>query len=515
MASSASRDEVGDGRPARGRRDSRAGWAWTWVLALGLVGTAIGPSGRAAAQPGADPVRPSPQSAPAALRVSGRHFVDPAGRVVLLRGVNLSGDSKVPPFHPAISPEDLDRVAAMGFNVIRLLFVWEAYEPSPGVYDESYLEAELAVAAEAARRGISTVVDVHQDGFSRFASRGSGDGFPAWAVSPRGTPSVPDNSPDCAAWPLKMFSDPTTHKSFADFFDDAHGVRTRYLLMLSRVAAAFSGEPGVIGYDPINEPWGHERRELAPLYRDAAAVIRARHPSAILFLEGHITTNTGLQTRLPRPDDGPMAYAPHYYNPTTIVLKRWHGLTATMDNAFRHMTATSARWDAPLFVGEFGMDARVVGVGAYVDEVYDRLDAALASGAQWNLTPDWSPTLKDRWNGEDFSILLPDGRPRPNFRPRPYPRATAGMPVRFSFRRGDESGDPHVLEFDWHHLPGLGETEISLPPSLFPPGSTVEARAAVPGAVVSPLRDPARGLLLVRADRPGPVSIRVQSPVGP
>ena len=510
MASWAMRD--GDEGPARGRWASPAGWAraWAWALALGLVGLATGP-GRAGEAPPAVLVRPTPQSALAPLRVSGRHFVDPAGRVVLLRGVNLAGDSKVPPFRPAIGPEDLDRVAAMGFNVIRLLFLWEAYEPSPGVYDESYLEAELAVSAEAASRGILTIVDVHQDGFSRFASRGSGDGFPSWAVSPRGTPSEPDNSPDCAAWPLKMFSDPTTHKSFADFFDDSHGVRSRYLLMLSRVAEAFSGVPGVIGYDPINEPWGHERRELAPLYRDAAAVIRARHPSAILFLEGHITTNSGLPTKLPRPDPGPVAYAPHYYNPTTIVLKRWHGLTATMDLGFRHMAATSARWQAPLFVGEFGMDARVVGVGDYVDEVYDRLDASLASGAQWNLTPNWSPTLKDRWNGEDFSILLPDGRPRPNYRPRPYPRATAGMPLRLSFRRGGGNAPRHVLEFDWHHRPELGETEIHLPSSVFPPDSTVEVRAA-PGAVVSPLRDLGRRLLLVRSDRPGPVSVRVLSP---
>ena len=450
----------------------------------------------------ADPAAPT-------LAIAGRHFVDAQGRVIVLRGVNLSGDSKVPPFTPDIGPDDLDRVAALGFNVIRLVFIWEAFEPSPGVYDIAYLDAEVAIAASAWRRGIMTVVDVHQDGFSRYTAGGCGDGFPPWAVSERGTTSIPDNSPDCDDWPARMLLSATMHASFDDFYDDVRGVRSRYLTMLGRIASAFASVPGVIGYDPINEPWGHERRELAPFYRDAASSIRAEHPAALLFLEGHITTNTGLQTRLPRPDFGGVAYAPHYYNPSTILLRRWYGLPATMDNAFRHMRAASERWDAPLFLGEFGMDARVDRVGDYVDALYDRLDDALASGAQWNITPGWTPALRDGWNGEDFNILDPEGRFRANHRPRPYPRATAGLPERFWFSDGDAPEGPRRLEFDWRHESALGFTEVFLPASVFGPMPIITARAADLDAVVDVQHDRGSDRLLISADRPTPIMLRV------
>jgi endoglycosylceramidase len=444
---------------------------------------------------------------PASLCAAGRHFVDASGRVVVLRGACLSGASKVPPFGACVGPADLDRLARLGMNVVRLLFVWEAYEPCPGAYDEEYLARVRAVAAAAWERGMYVIIDIHQDGFSRYTSRGGGSGFPAWAVSPRGRLSSPDNSMRDRYWPLLMATDPTTHKSFDDFYGDTFGVRTRYLRMLERIAGAFAATPGVIGYDLLNEPWGDERRELAPLYRDGGSVIRARHPSALLFVEGHITTNSGRQTNLPRPSFDGVVYAPHYYKPLTIVLCNWSGTHHNIDLAFTHMNATASAWDVPLFVGEFGMSACVHNVTAYIHTLYDRLDACLASGTHWNYTPEWNPQVRDGWNGEDFNILDPGGMTRPNFPARPYPRLTAGVPLRFTYRPATGPEGP-TLEFVWDHRPDLGDTEIFVPMSLFPPGSSF---TCLPADVCCHL-EPDRQVLVCRASRPMTIVLQLTGP---
>jgi endoglycosylceramidase len=489
---------TGPGRPHSGGR-----WPTIRVLASALILFACAAC-RLAGLPGIEPtvaVRPKSMG-PAVLRVEGRHFVDRSGRVVLIRGINI-GSGKLPPFVAMEDPAILDRVAELGFSAIRLPFIWEAFEPEPGRYDTAYMARMTAIAAAAWDRGLFTIVDIHQDGFSRNMTRGCGSGFPLWAISPRATPHAPDNGCDCRTWALQELTDPNMHRSFSDFYADHYGVRTRYLAMLGQVASAFAAIPGVIGYDPLNEPWGDERREIMPLYRDAAKALRARHPAAILFLEAHGPTAAGARTRLPYPGLDNIAFAPHYYKPLAIALEDWRGQTATINLAFERMEAKAAEWGVPLILGEIGIQGGARRAGDYVEYLYGRLDATLSSALQWNVAPHWTPQSGDGWNGEDFSILDGTGRTRANYRPRPYPSRVAGMPISFRFDASTPPRGCPRLEFVWEHRPGIGPTEIVVPAGAFPPGS----RASVESADATCQWDPTRRLLT--CDAPRPMTIRV------
>ncbi|MDR3637748.1 MAG: cellulase family glycosylhydrolase [Isosphaeraceae bacterium] len=490
---------------------ARARWgllvAWA-VVVCGCHMTSPAPVAERAAEP---PVAASATGSAPLLRVEGRHFVDPDGRVVLLRGVNLAGDSKVPPFLPLDDPAALDPLPALGINAVRLLFLWEAYEPEPGEYDEAYLGRMVAIARAAWRRNLYVIVDFHQDGLSRWASRGCGAGFPAWALSPRARRAEPDNGCGCKGWVFHLVTDRDVHRSFADFYADVQGVRTRYLAMIGRVASAFADCPGVVGYDPLNEPWGNELEELAPLQRDAAAALRSRHPGAILFIAGHGTTSCGIQTRLPRPGFGNFAYSPHYYLPHAVAMGAWDGVTRPLDHAFATMQAKADAWGVPLFVGEFGIGAEVRRSGDYVAALYDRLDQALASGAQWNYTPRWNEHARDGWNAEDYSILDHRSRARRNFQARPYAQKVAGVPRELKFQSaGLARGEPPRFECSWQHDPTRGATELYVPLALFPSGSSLTLDP--PDTTCT--RDDARQLLVIviRASRATSVRVTLSAP---
>ena len=138
------------------------------------------------------------------MKTAGDHFEDDFGRYLILRGVNLGGDSKVPaapdgrthiqegfyegknlsfvgrPFPLDEADEHFARLSSWGQRFIRFLVTWEAVEHGgPDVYDTAYLDYLEGIADSAARHGISLFIDPHQDVWSRWSG---GDGAPQWTL---------------------------------------------------------------------------------------------------------------------------------------------------------------------------------------------------------------------------------------------------------------------------------------------------------------------------------------------
>lgn len=138
------------------------------------------------------------------VNIKDNWFIDEENRVVMLRGVNLGGSSKVPtrpdgssyrsegffdhrnvsfvgrPFPLEEADEHYTRLREWGFNCLRFLFTWEAVEHAgPGIYDEEYLEYFYQVVKKAGEYGFNVFIDPHQDVWSRFSG---GDGAPGWTL---------------------------------------------------------------------------------------------------------------------------------------------------------------------------------------------------------------------------------------------------------------------------------------------------------------------------------------------
>lgn len=402
------------------------------------------------------------------VQVSGRQFVDAQGRVVVLRGINVSGDSKVPPFYGVTAASQLDPLPAWGLNTLRLLFTWEAFEPAPCDYEESYLQYYEQVTRWAAQRGLYVIVDFHQDAFSRFSTGGCGEGFPAWAVHSSIPLQEPLNDERCESWGTQMLVDFSHHRSWHHFHRDTEGARTRFLAMVERVAQRMAQHSNVIGYDVLNEPWG-TNSELLNLYQDAGAVIRRQDPQAMLFIPPHAFLSSGLVGNgIPRPNLDNFAYAPHYYDPIMITFKWWLGNSSAWP--LNIMWRQAEDWDVPMMLGEFGAPANTRGGAAYISQIYDWLDSTQASSAHWNYTPNWNADTKDGWNHEDLNITDDTGELRSNFAVRPYAVATAGEPQ--SLQVSDTG-----LEFHWQHDPTQGATELFIPPLWWQQGISVDLQA--------------------------------------
>jgi endoglycosylceramidase len=394
------------------------------------------------------------------IQVEGSRFRTKNGHQVLLRGINVGGDSKVPPFRSIRGEKDFAPLRGWGFNSLRLLFNWEAFEPEPGAYNWDYLDYYREMVDWAARHDLYVIADIHQDAFSRYAVQGCGEGFPKWALPPFQTPAVPDNGENCSNWGVRMVFDIGMHSAWHHFYNNTYGVRDRYLTMLQHLAQSLADAPNLIGFDLLNEPWGLENSELPELYHDAGQLIQAIVPDTVLFLSAHALTSTGIVPSALEPIPLPnIVYSPHFYDPGLQTFKTWSAWALNTSN--RHWKKKMEHWQSPLYLGEFGAPASLPNARAYVNAIYDLMDRELYSGAYWVYTPGWTATAKDGWNHEDFSINDDQGRLRGMYRARPYVEQTPGNIVSMQW---NENGKTLALVYEARVQPE--EVMIAIPSHL-------------------------------------------------
>jgi endoglycosylceramidase len=397
-----------------------------------------------------------------AWSVRGGFLRDVQGRAVILRGANVSGKNKNPPWFDFHGPDDFTRMRAdWGMNAVRFLVEWAAIEPQPGQYDDAYLDAVAQRIEWAQDADLYVVVDMHQDVYGEGFVLGGGDGAPLWTCGSYAgfTPTDP--------WALENLEQVVT--ACYDGFWNGADLQAHYAEAWRRVAARLAGYDHVVGFDPMNEPyWGShsilafEQDLLQPLYEQVVPVVRSAAPGWIAFLEPSSSRNLGGTTRLTTPSFPDFVYAPHSYDRTA---ESGGGFDPANAPAIVSNVAALAQeaqaFGGALWIGEYGGTATEPGIVEYMTATYDGAGAVAASSMYWDYTKG------------GYGMLDADGneaQPLVDTLVRPYPERVAGDPISWTF---DAPSSTFTLTY--HSDAAIdAPTIVSVPARVYPSGYSVD-----------------------------------------
>lgn len=373
----------------------------------------------------------SPEAPPALRSTEGRLY-DASGRELLLRGVNarVNGifdvsfdDGRLTLEHIPDFTEDDCRFLAedLGFDHLRLPVNWSAIEPHPDDFREDYVRRILDLAAACERHGVYTLVDLHQDAFSKEIGE---DGAPLWAIDPPPTQLLQGPLDDLGA----RRSSQQVIDAFDTFFANPNGNWAEYIEMTRWLASRIDGQPGVIGLELFNEPYiFFADATLIDFHTQVTQAVREVAPNLTVFFEPaairNITDSDAASPAFGMPN---AVYAPHIYtdvfeggyDPTQDLTKLQNSVAGARSEATTH--------GAALYVGEFGEDDSARG-GEFMQAAMDAFDVNLASWAMWL----YEEASQGSWGLYDALPTDPPSRgalrtTRADLVARAYPVAVAG-----------------------------------------------------------------------------------------
>jgi endoglycosylceramidase len=491
------------------------------VLAAALVALACAPSA-ASASAGGGFLSVGAPAGPAGLA----QILDPGGREVLLKGVNVDGlvdyfrTDLAPPYPsdsrfykggscPVDDPSvegvdvcryDFSQLAPLGYDAIRLNISWSLLEPAPGQIDAAYVARIAQVVGWAKKAGIYVVLDMHQDAWSKYiytrpgetcappleAIRGF-DGAPAWASQ--------HTAPACALHGTREL-DAAVAEDFQKLYDDAPapdgvGLQEHYAAAMVALARRFAGQPTVAGYEIINEPspgfnavpGAVDASELFPFYAKVIGRVTSEVPGfrQLFFIEPNVerdvTDHSAIVTPWSAYSSYPnVVYAPHIYTGTftldqQVASTRFYPSQAGYESAISDAKALGL----PLWIGEFGNNPE--NDATLLRTSYELQDRYGVGGALWL----WKENANDVNRAVFWGVYgppFPPGTLQPMrlfYTSRAFPIFLAGALQSFAY-------DPAAGSFQLQATsPPVAKGDRTLASVIFLPAS-LTARVAATGA---------------------------------
>jgi endoglycosylceramidase len=434
---------------------------------------------------------------------------------VILHGVNMV--DKLPPYDPAsigFGADDAALLQHAGFDTVRLGVILKAIEPTPGHFDNAYLDSIARTAQILGQHGLRVLLDFHQD---MFNERFDGEGFPDWMVRDDGIPAQPDTG-----FPGNYFVMPALWRAYDHLWANDGGLEDAYAAAWRHVAARFRSNPAVFGYDTFNEPWPGSDWEtclqpagcplfdqtLTGFYKNVFHAIRQVDQRHIVFYEPNPeTAGTGSEVYIGDTGDPNAGFSFHFYCLDALGWPDSLGAVrcpAGEDRPFQVADEVSARNGDALLMTEFGASDDLQNLARSLDTLdrhmmswqywtYYGRDPCCARPGEGIIKDPSKPPTGDNVKWDKLAMLS-----------RPYPRAITGTPLSWTFHPDQANQE---FDFTYRTDPSIGApTEVFVPPMHYPKGYTVTVTG--PAQVISA---PNAALLELRTTGPGTVGVTLRA----
>jgi glucan 1,3-beta-glucosidase len=346
----------------------------------------------------ADPVLsqgPAEEGTLPALKIKGTKIIDADGKPVLLRGVNLGnwllleshfsgfafkdekslwnglqtrlGAERMRAIREAfraawITADDFERIKKLGFNHVRVPFWFGLLEDDerPGKYrDDGWAWLDNAVEWSE-KAGLYCLLDMH--------------GLP-------GGQSKADHSGE---------------KDRNAYWSDAR-LQKRTLDLWTAIAKRYKGRNSIAAFDLMNEPMGApDARTMIAAQFTLLRAIRKVDPNRLVVVEDGYK---GLQNfaKLTAPDKGGVIFSQHHY-PTLTAPATPDVHEAFFRDKFPQFAKEQARFDQPLYIGEWNVIQEAAGGGPMARKHIEQMEARGWSWALWTYKQSNKDPVRECWS---------------------------------------------------------------------------------------------------------------------
>ncbi|KAA8954409.1 cellulase family glycosylhydrolase, partial [Mycobacterium sp.] len=327
-----------------------------------------------------------------------------------------------------------------------------------------------------------------EDSFSSTsAGAGGGDGAPAWAVETGGLPNP------LIGFPYDNLLNPATMYAWSAFFSNADapngiGLENEYAQMWEYVANYFNGNPDIIGYEIMDEPWAglswplillgspnFGAEQLTPFFNQVTEAIRSVDPSTPVWIEPNLVFEDGLSPitlGTVHSDHVVFTYEdyclPEVLFSSSFLCPQFQELVADRAEAYANAH------DIPAVISEFGYR----NVGQPIAHLLDVANEHEIGWMNWSFMSNNGITGSGSAVARGTALLLDTNQPPvpPNLDAaklellaQPYPQAISGTPESLSFSDG-----VFQLSYSVEKPDGVGsfpvgsQTTIAVPAIDFP-----------------------------------------------